>query len=409
VSTPAAASLKADAKIIGLVGLAHGLSHFFQLVLPPLFPMVRDEFGVSYAALGAVMAVFYTVSGIAQTAAGFLVDRFGARRILLAGLALVAAGAILTGLAPSFPWLFLAAAVGGLGNSVFHPADFALLNAKVTPSRLGHAFGVHGIVGNVGWVLAPVFVFPIAQAYGWRMAVIAAGALGLVAFALLATQRELGGARARPQAAATGAVGLRADVALLTSWPIIMCFAFFSLYAITLVGFQTFATTALAQLYDVPLLLATTGLTGFLLGGAAGILFGGFVAARTARHTAVAVVGMVVPALLALLIATGALPTASLIAVMTAAGFGFGMMGPSRDIIVRKIAPAHARGKVYGFVYSGLDVGGLVGPLVFGLFLDNGRPGWVFTGAAVIMLLAIPTVLGIGRRAARRLAPQSLG
>ena len=408
MSTSAAASLKADAKIIGLVGLAHGLSHFFQLVLPPLFPMVRDEFGVSYAALGAVMAVFYTVSGITQTAAGFLVDRFGARRILLAGLALVAAGAILTGLAPSFPWLFVAAAVGGLGNSVFHPADFALLNAKVTPSRLGHAFGVHGIVGNVGWVLAPVFVFPIAQAYGWRMAVIAAGALGLVAFALLATQRELGGARARPQAAA-GAVGLRADVALLTSWPIMMCFAFFSLYAITLVGFQTFATTALAQLYDVPLLLATTGLTGFLLGGAAGILFGGFVAARTARHTAVAVVGMVVPALLALVIATGALPTASLIAVMTAAGFGFGMMGPSRDIIVRKIAPEHARGKVYGFVYSGLDVGGLVGPLVFGLFLDKGRPGWVFAGAAVIMLLAIPTVLGIGRRAARRLAPQSLG
>lgn len=408
MSTSAAASLKADAKIIGLVGLAHGLSHFFQLVLPPLFPMVRDEFGVSYAALGAVMAVFYTVSGITQTAAGFLVDRFGARRILLAGLALVAAGAILTGLAPSFPWLFVAAAVGGLGNSVFHPADFALLNAKVTPSRLGHAFGVHGIVGNVGWVLAPVFVFPIAQAYGWRMAVIAAGALGLVAFALLATQRELGGARARPQAAA-GAVGLRADVALLTSWPIMMCFAFFSLYAITLVGFQTFATTALAQLYDVPLLVATTGLTGFLLGGAAGILFGGFVAARTARHTAVAVVGMVVPALLALVIATGALPTASLIAVMTAAGFGFGMMGPSRDIIVRKIAPEHARGKVYGFVYSGLDVGGLVGPLVFGLFLDKGRPGWVFAGAAVIMLLAIPTVLGIGRRAARRLAPQSLG
>lgn len=408
MSTSAAASLKADAKIIGLVGLAHGLSHFFQLVLPPLFPMVRDEFGVSYAALGAVMAVFYTVSGITQTAAGFLVDRFGARRILLAGLALVAAGAILTGLAPSFPWLFVAAAVGGLGNSVFHPADFALLNAKVTPSRLGHAFGVHGIVGNVGWVLAPVFVFPLAQMYGWRMAVIAAGALGLVAFALLATQRELGGARARPQAAA-GAVGLRADVALLTSWPIMMCFAFFSLYAITLVGFQTFATTALAQLYDVPLLVATTGLTGFLLGGAAGILFGGFVAARTARHTAVAVVGMVVPALLALVIATGALPTASLIAVMTAAGFGFGMMGPSRDIIVRKIAPEHARGKVYGFVYSGLDVGGLVGPLVFGLFLDKGRPGWVFAGAAVIMLLAIPTVLGIGRRAARRLAPQSLG
>lgn len=402
MSTAAAPSLRADAKVIGLVGLAHGLSHFFQLVLPPLFPLVKEEFGVSYAALGAVMAVFYTASGIAQTAAGFLVDRLGARVMLLIGLALVAAGAILTGLAPSFPWLFVAAAVGGLGNSVFHPADFALLNAKISPSRLGHAFGVHGIVGNVGWVLAPVFVFPIAQAYGWRMALIAAGALGCAAFALLATQRDLGGTRVRPHAAASIGGGLGADVALLTSWPILMCFAFFSLYAITLVGFQVFATTALTQLYGVPLLVATSGLTGFLLGGAGGILAGGFIAAHTDRHTLVTVAGMIVPAALAFVIATGALPTSSLVAVMTAAGFGFGAMGPSRDIIVRKIAPEHARGKVYGFVYSGLDVGGLVGPLVFGWFLDHERPAWVFTGAAVIMVLAIPTVVSVGRRAAAR-------
>jgi MFS family permease len=118
---------------------------------------------------------------------------------------------------------------------------------------------------------------------------------------------------------------------------------------------------------------------------------------------------MLLPAALALVIATGSLPSASLIAVMTVAGFGFGAMGPSRDIIVRKIAPEHARGKVYGFVYSGLDVGGLVGPLVFGWFLDRGHPAWVFAGAAVIMLAAIPTVLGIGRRPAWRLAARSVG
>lgn len=395
----AAASLRTDAKVIGLVGLAHGLSHFFQLVLPPLFPLVKDEFGVSYAALGAVMAVFYTVSGIAQTAAGFLVDRFGARRILLAGMALIAAGAILAGVAPSFGWLFVAAVVGGLGNSVFHPADFAILNAKVTPSRLGHAFGVHGIVGNVGWILAPVFVFPIAQTYGWRVALVAAGALGLVAFGVLATQRELGGAL--PRAHAAGGGGLGADVRLLTSWPILMCFAFFALYSVTLVGFQAFSTAALAQLYDVPLALATGALTAFLAGGAVGILAGGFIAARTDRHTLVAVGGMLIPAALALAIATGGLANGVLVAVMTAAGFGFGAMGPSRDIIVRGIAPEHARGKVYGFVYSGLDVGGLAGPLLFGWFLDAGRPAWVFAGAAIVMLVAIPTVIGVGRRPAR--------
>ncbi len=407
--TAATTTLRADAKVISLVGLAHGLSHFFQLVLPPLFPLLREEFGVSYAALGAVMAVFYTVSGIAQTAAGFLVDRYGARTILLLGLGLVAAGTLLSGLAPSFAWLFVAAAIGGLGNSVFHPADFALLNAKVSPGRLGHAFSVHGIVGNLGWVLAPVFVFPLAQVYGWRTAVVAAAAIGIGALVLLVTQRDLAGERPRAHAAAKAAGGLRADVRLLASWPILMCFAFFSLYAITLVGFQTFATAALAQLYGVPLALATGGLTAFLLGGSAGILFGGFVAGRTDRHTAVAVVGMLVPAALALVIATGSLPSASLMAVMAAAGFGFGAMGPSRDIIVRKIAPEHARGKVYGFVYSGLDVGGLVGPLMFGLFLDRGHPGWVFAGAALIMIAAIPTVLGIGRRPEWRLAPRSVG
>jgi MFS family permease len=403
----ATASLRADAKVISLVGLAHGLSHFFQLVLPPLFPIVKDELGVSYAALGAVMAVFYTVSGIAQTAAGFLVDRLGARIILLAGMVLIAAGAILTGLAPSFPWLFVAAAVGGLGNSVFHPADFALLNAKVSPSRLGHAFGVHGIVGNVGWILAPVFVFPIAQAYGWRVALVAAGVVGLVAFGVLATQRDLGGAKPRPHSAAKSGAGLRADVDLLLSWPILTCFAFFSLYAITLVGFQTFSTAALTQLYGVPLGVATTALTAFLVGGAVGILTGGFVAAHTNRHTLVTVGGMLVPAVLAIVISTGTLPGGSLVAVMTVAGFGFGAMGPSRDIIVRGIAPEHARGKVYGFVYSGLDVGGLVGPLVFGTFLDHGRPAWVFAGAAIVMLIAIVTVAGVGRRPTLRAAARA--
>jgi MFS family permease len=397
----AAASLRTDAKVIGLVAIAHGLSHFFQLVLPPLFPLIKDEFGVSYATIGAVMAVFYTVSGVTQTAAGFLVDRIGARVILLVGMALVAAGAIVAGLAPSFPWLFVAAVIGGLGNSVFHPADFAILNARVTPARLGHAFGVHGIVGNVGWIAAPVFVFPIAQAYGWRVAVIAAGALGLLALGVLATQRHLGGARARAQAATRAGAGLQADVQLLASWPILTCFAFFSLYAVTLVGFQTFSTAALTQLYDVPLLLAASALTAFLAGGATGILAGGFIAARTDRHAVVAVAGMLVPATVAFVIASGGLPAGALVPVMTVAGFGFGTIGPSRDIIVRGIAPEHARGKVYGFVYSGFDVGGLVGPLLFGWFLDHGRPAWVFAGAAIIMLIAIPTVVGVGRRSAR--------
>jgi len=399
----AAASLRSDAKVIGLVGLAHGLSHFFQLVLPPLFPLIREDFGTSYATLGAVIAVFYTVSGITQTAAGFLVDRLGARAILLAGLALVSLGAILAGLAPSLPWLFAAAVVGGLGNSVFHPADFALLNARVEPRRLGYAFSVHGIVGNIGWAIAPPFVFPIAQAYGWRMGTIAAGALGLVCLGLLATQRVLVVARpAHHAVAAARRGGLAADLRLLASGPILMCFAFFSLYSVTLVGFQTFSTSGLTKLYEIPLGLATSALTAFLLSGAAGILAGGVIAARTDRHALVAVGGMAVPAVVSLWIASGSIAPGLLIAVLSVAGFGFGAIGPSRDIIVRGIAPAESRGKVYGFVYSGFDVGGLVGPLLFGWFLDQGRPAWIFATAALIMIVAIPTVFRIGRSARRR-------
>lgn len=400
--TAATASLRADAKVISLVGIAHGFSHFFQLCLPPLFPLLKDEFGAGYAVLGAVMAVFYAVSGVMQTAAGFFVDRFGARAILLAGMALISAGTLLAGLVPGFAWLFLAAAVAGLGNSVFHPADLALLNGKIDPRRLGPAFSVHGLTGNVGWALAPLFVIPIADAYGWRTALVAAGVLGLVYFGILATQGVLGGeVRRTGRTVGHGLGGFRADVKLLASDPVLMCFLFFFLYATALVAFQMFSTAALTQLYGVTLGVATSALTAFLLGGALGIVAGGFVAARTQRHTLVAAVGVLLPAGLALAIASGALPTGLLIALMALAGFIFGSIGPSRDIIVREVAPVEARGKVYGFVYSGLDLSGLVAPLIFGWALDRGRPGLVFGVSALFMVAAVLTVLRVRRREAR--------
>jgi FSR family fosmidomycin resistance protein-like MFS transporter len=399
--TAAAASFRSDAKVIGLVGVAHGFSHFFQLCLPPLFPLLKDEFGVSYAALGAVTAVFYAVSGVMQTAAGFLVDRLGARTILLAGMAIISAGTLAAGLAPSFVWLFPAAALAGLGNSVFHPADLALLNGKIEPRRLGPAFSVHGVTGNIGWVLAPAFVVPIAQGHGWRTALVAAGVIGLVFFAVLATQRVLagelrhGGARAPEHARAAAGVGL------LASPPVLLCFGFFFLYAVALVGFQTFAVAALTTLHGLTLGAASSALTAMLIGGVAGILFGGFVAARSQRHNLVAAVGVAVSALLALVIARGGLDAASVVALMAVAGFFVGSIGPSRDIIVRGVAPPEARGKVYGFVYSGLDLAGLIAPLVFGWALDHGRPDLVFIGAAAFLIASIPTVLRVRGRAPR--------
>ncbi len=395
--TGAAASLRADVRVIGLVGVAHGLSHFFQLCIPPLFPLIKDEFGASYAALGAVLAVFYAVSGVMQTAAGFLVDRVGARAILLAGLALIGTGTLAAGFAPSFGWLFVAAVIGGLGNSVFHPADLALLNGKVDVSRLGYAFSVHGITGNIGWVLAPLFVVPIAQAHGWRAALVAAGAMGLVFCAALATQRILGG-ELRQHPAGAGARAAASGIAPLLARPVLLAFLFFFFYAVALVGFQTFSTAALTSLHGVTLVTASTALTAFLLGGAAGILVGGVVAARTQRHSLAAAISAGVPAALSLVIAAGGLSAPALVALMSLTGFVLGSIGPSRDIIVRGIAPAEARGKVYGFVYSGLDLAGLIAPLLFGWALDHGRPDLVFIGAAVFLIAAIPTVLQVRRR-----------
>ncbi len=389
-----AASLRSDVRVIGLVGVAHGLSHFFQLCIPPLFPLIKEEFGASYAALGAVLAVFYAVSGVMQTVAGFLVDRVGARAILLAGLALIGVGTLAAGFAPSFGWLFVAAVIGGLGNSVFHPADLALLNGKVDVSRLGYAFSVHGITGNIGWVLAPLFVVPIAQAHGWRAALVAAGAMGLVFCAALATQRVLGGELRHPAGAAARAAG---GIAPLFRRPVLLAFVFFFFYAVALVGFQTFSTAALTSLHGVTLVTASTALTAFLLGGAAGILVGGVVAARTQRHNLAAAISAGVPAALSLVIAAGGLSAPALVALMALTGFVLGSIGPSRDIIVRGIAPPEARGKVYGFVYSGLDLAGLIAPLAFGWALDRGRPDLVFIGAAVFLIAAIPTVLQVRR------------
>lgn len=395
--TAASTSLRNDAQVIGFVGVAHGASHFFQLALPPLFPLIKTEFGTSYAELGVVMAVYYAVSGIMQTAAGFLVDRLGARNVLVFGLAAASIGTMLYAAAPSYAFLLAAAVVAGLGNSVFHPGDLALLNAKVDPARLGHAFSVHGICGNVGWALAPTFGVAVSSLVGWRGALVAAGLVGLAFLAMFASQPRLH-TRAAHVAHAAAPRSFAADVQLLAGPAVVLGFLFFLLYAMALIGFQTFSTTALVKIYDVELVAATTALTVFLLGGALGIFVGGFVAARTPRHGVVAAMGLSLSAGCSVLLAAGMVPQAMLALVAGAAGFFLGMIGPSRDILIRGIAPAEARGKVYGFVYSGLDLGGLVAPLVFGLAIDRGAPALVFGGATLLLLLAIPTALQVGRR-----------
>jgi MFS family permease len=396
----ATSTLGADVKVIGLVSLAHLMSHFYALAVPPVFFLLTEEFHVGYAAMGFAMTMFYVGSGLLQTPAGFLVDRFGGKPVLVGGLGLISCGTLLVGFAPSYPLLVVAFTIAGMGNSVFHPADMAILNAKVEIRRLGYAFSVHGVSGNLGWVVAPLFSVTLATAFGWRASLVAAGGIGVAVTLLMAFQPALrhegrAGGRREP---GNGAA-LKDDLKLLLAAPVLTCFSFFVFSSVTTTALQTFSIPAMVGLYGVAVPVATGTLTGYLVGAAAGTLAGGFVATRTRRHDLAAVTGILLAMLLVLTLASGALPVVLLVLTTTLAGFCVGSVNPSRDIIVREVTPAHARGKVYGFVYSGIDLGSSVAPPLIGWLLDTGKPRLVFlaSAAALLMCAVIMLLLGRGR------------
>ncbi len=388
-------SLRRDVRIIGLIGTAHFFSHFFQLTLPPLFPLLKDVFGVPYVALGLAVSVFYGGSGIGQTLSGFLVDRVGALRVLMAGMGLLAGAIALAGLVPSYWFLLPVALLAGLGNSVFHPADYSILNASVDPRRIGRGYRRHAISGNLGWRVAPTVVFALTAHFGWRAALVTVGGLGLAMVVVLATQ---GGVFTGAHGGARRARG-GTDVRVLLTAPVLAAFAYFALIATALVGMQTFGVTGLMRVYETPMALATAALTAFLLGGAAGILGGGFLADRTSRHDVVAVSGLIGAAALILLVATGGVGPSRLPLLLAVAGFCQGVTAPSRDMLVRAATPPGASGKVFGFVYSGLDLGSCLVPVAFGWMLDHRDPRMLFVAVGVLLLCTIGTVVQVRRRA----------
>lgn len=384
-------SFRTDAKVIGLVSVAHLISHFFHLVVAPFLPLLKDEFGVSFTAIGFAVSMFYVASGFLQTPAGFLVDRLGGKVVLVGGLVLGSIGIALIGLAPTYPLVVLGFIVAGAGNSAFHPADMAILNAKVEPRRLGPAFSVHGVGGSLGWAVAPVFCVAAGAAMGWRGALVLAGAIGLVTAVVLAGQRLLymEGRAHRPHAEGGNLAG---NLKILTAPAVLLCFAFFAALCVALVATQMFSIATMISLYGLQQATASAILTGYLLGGTAGIFAGGFVAMRFPRHGLTTVIGVAAGMVFVLLLATGSLPLPLIVVAMTMAGFFLGAVGPSRDIIVREVTPEHARGKVYGFVYSGLDLGAAIAPSIYGWFLDNGQPRLVFLGAALALLACVVIV-----------------
>ncbi len=392
-----------EIEVISLVGFGHGVSHFFHLMIPPLFPWLMHDFGLSFTEAGATMTVFFVVSGVGQALAGFLVDHVGARRVLLAGMTLFAVAAAALALAQNYAALLLAAGLAGLGNSVFHPADFALLNRNVATPRLGHAFSIHGLAGNLGWALAPVFMTGIAVAADWRTAAGAAGILALIALAPILLRRKT--FTERPDAdnhPASSEIAASA-FGFLASGVVWMCFVFFFLITMAAGILQTYSPAVLHHLYGMSLGLGASALSAFLLGGAAGMAVGGFLVARGEAHDRRIAVFLVIAAAFAIVIASGHVPAWSVMPLLAAMGFFIGAAGPSRDMLVRRAATARfgqkSFGRVYGFVYSGLDTGFAIAPLVFGPLMDAGRFTLVLGGVALLQGLAVLAALRVGQRA----------
>jgi FSR family fosmidomycin resistance protein-like MFS transporter len=400
-----AVPLRQDVQTMGLIGLAHGTSHFFHMLLPPLFPLFIRDFGLNYSELGLLVSTFFIISGIGQAMAGFLVDRVGARPVLFVALSCFVAAALAASTANGYPGLMLAAALAGLGNSSFHPVDFTILNKRVSQPRLGHAFSVHGITGNLGWAAAPVFLAGVTALSGsWRIATAGMGVWALFVISVLWLKRDAIDDRAGQWAhEKAGAVARPAEhpLAFMRLPSVWLCFSFFFWSTCALTAIQSFASPALQKMYGLPLSITAFVVTGYMLFGAAGMVVGGFLTSRVDRLEKIIGICLTGAALMLCLAGTGWLPGMAAAAVAALAGFGTGLAGPSRDMLIKQASPPGATGRVYGTVYSALDLGFAVAAPVFGAMLDHGMPNSVFYGSGLTLLLGVASAGFVGMKVAR--------
>jgi MFS family permease len=396
--------VKRDSLIIALISSAHFFSHFYQLSLAPLFPLLRDAFGVSYVELGSVVTGFYVVSGVCQTFSGILVDRYGARPILIGGIALMATCMGLAGLVSKF-WMLYPLLIGaGFGNCIFHPADFSVLSHEISKSRMGRAFSIHGFAGNAGYAAGPVIAGTVGMAFGWRWALITAGLLGwCMTLVLMRYGRRL--IPTHHDAAKQAALPRLSYLQIVTMPAILLSFGYLLFTSMATGAIQTFSTASFVDYYHVPLTDAATALSAYLFCAAIGMLVGGVIADRTTHHVRVAATGLAIASLLAATVGSGQLPFALVALMLGLIGLCQGTTSPTRDILVKSSAPPGSIGRVFGIVYSGGDAAFAISPLVFGAFADHHAFHAIFLGPAILYLIGIATVLNIGRQ--RKNAPKN--
>ena len=403
--TSATPPVRSDIRTISLVGLAHGSSHFFHLLLPPLFPWLIAEFDYSYAQLGVMVSLFYVVSGVGQMLSGFLVDKVGAQRVLFAALTSFVVAGLIASVAQNYAMLLAASLFAGLGNAPFHPVDFTILNKRVTAKHIGHAYSVHGISGNLGWAAAPVFMMGITTATGsWRMACFCGAVFAAVVLTVMLINRrwlddKAFDVPAAPKAASSqgGAEAVEESPFAYLKLPAVwLCFAFFFFSTVGLSAVQNYASTALNLMYELPLTQTALVVTGFMLCGAVGMVGGGFLAQYVRRLELTIAIFLLLAAGCLALVGTGWLPGSVALVVASVAGFGHGLAGPSRDMLIKRATPAGSTGRVYGTVYSGLDSGVALAAPIFGWMMDHHLHSQVFYGAGIALALSVWAATAVG-------------
>lgn len=398
-----------ERRVIALISAGHFFSHYYLLCLPPLFLFIQREFGVSYVALGMAITAYNLIGGVIQAPVGFLVDRYGARTLLLAGLGVNAAAVGLIGFVDAYWVLLLLAVVAGIGNSVFHPADYAILAGAVPERGVGRAFGIHTFAGFFGGSIAPATMGALAALWGWRTALVTAGIAGLATLlVMLANSRQL--AEAAPGRAInvpSSGPNVRTGLALLMTPAMLLFFLLFSAITFTTSGLYSFTINGLIELRGTSYEVANAALTAFLMLSSFGVLLGGFLADKVGRHDLMASVFLVLAAVTIVVPALYDLPAFWLVAVLSVSGLAFGTVQPARDMMVRSITPAGEMGKAFGFMSVGMGLGASAAPIAFGWVMDGGRPDWVFLAAAVAMLSTLLAALAgrlVGVRAGLRRA-----
>lgn len=397
----AASTVMRDTRVLGLIGTGHMMSHLFHYTLPPLFPFIRADYGLTFTQLGLLMTVFAGAAAAAQMPVGVLVDRVGGRMILIVGLALEATSLGAMAFSGSYPVLLTLAFLAGIGHSVFHPADYAIMLSSVEENRMGRAFSIHGVTGRMGSAAAPAITIALVGLWGWKAALLAVAGFGLlVTLAIvsqlhilndhISTARNEGGRQKTESARESDSLGR--DIRLLLSGPVLFLFFFFLITTMSTNGVQTFLIVALDEIHNTPVESAAAALTGFLVAGACGGLIGGWVADHTTRHNLVASVAFIVVAIGMVLIGEIDLPVVALTLVMVIAGTMHGMVQPARDMMVKAIMPPGSAGKLFAFMSMGRLIGATITPLIIGLLMDNGGTNYLFWMLAGFALIGLVTL-----------------